>query len=201
MKKLFLLLSTFFLLASCTRDYVQLSEEKVGSKPETIRSFFIANDKLYAIGEQNSYEFKDRDTRTLIATLQGPRMKLFKSAEILSLHQNIENNKVYSEIILDFNKPEPTPFSSKSSFYLEGQTIKLQNQNEILAKKSLTKPLTTELVEYRITRTTKRKFSKQDTKEGATIGALLTGAAVGAVLFIPVAIIAAPFGLLTGNEN
>jgi len=29
----------------------------------------------------------------------------------------------------------------------------------------------------------------------------MTGAAVGAVLFIPVAIIAAPFGLLTGNEN
>ena len=64
-------------------------------------------------------------------------MKLFKSAEILSLHQNIENNKAYSEIILDFNKPEPTPFSSKISFYLEGQTIKLQNQNEILAKKKL----------------------------------------------------------------
>ena len=197
MKKLLLLLSTFFLLASCTRDYLQLSEEKVGSKPETIRSFFIANDKLYAIGEQNSYEFKDRDTRTLIATLQGPRMKLFKSAEILSLHQNIETNKVYSQIILDFNKPEPTPFSSKSSFYLEGQTIKLQNQNEILAKKSLTKPLTTELVEYRITRTTKRKFSKQDTKEGATIGAMLAGATVAGVIFIPVAIITAPFALLT----
>ena len=71
-----------FLLGCVTADqqYKELS-----SKKEVIKSFFIADNRIYAIGQLNSYQFNSKDngnTAQLIKLLESPYTKNISSVKI-----------------------------------------------------------------------------------------------------------------------
>ena len=83
-----------FLLGCVTADqqYKELS-----SKKEVIKSFFIADNRIYAIGQLNSYQFNSKDngnTAQLIKLLESPYTKNISSVKIDEIRKNVKTNEV-----------------------------------------------------------------------------------------------------------
>ena len=153
-------------LFGCT----SLQDKELSSQREVIQSFFIANNKIYAIGQLNSYSFNGSrysQAENLIRILQSPYLKNISSVELHSIAKNIETKKVKSTLTLYFNDEE-------------------LDRNELLNKAKLIQPLETKYSEYR----QEKRYSSQRTKDNFTIA---ERASATAVILIPLAIISLPF--------
>ena len=92
-----------FLLGCVTADqqYKELS-----SKKEVIKSFFIADNQIYAIGQLNSYQFNSKDNRNtaqLIKLLESPYTKNISSVKIDEIRKNVKTNEVEAFLSIYFN--------------------------------------------------------------------------------------------------
>lgn len=97
------MLITTFLLGCVTEDqqYKELS-----SKKEVIKSFFIADNRIYAIGQLNSYQFNSKDngnTAQLIKLLESPYTKNISSVKIDEIRKNVKTNEVEAFLSIYFN--------------------------------------------------------------------------------------------------
>ena len=92
-----------FLLGCVTADqqYKELS-----SKKEVIKSFFIADNRIYAIGQLNSYQFNSKDngnTAQLIKLLESPYTKNISSVKIDEIRKNVKTNEIEAFLSIYFN--------------------------------------------------------------------------------------------------
>ena len=210
MKKIIFLFISVFFFIGCTTN-----KEEISKKTEVIQAFFIANNNIYAIGDLNSYQFsssKSEDVQHFINFLNSKDMKAFKEAHIDRIEKNSEDNKIKAFISIEldsekltekerqslFNKPDVYKSSQGNPDLFfgisHGELVKLQNKNEILMKGKLSKPLKTNLIEYKNT----RGF---DTGPDAPSPGLLAAFTVGAIVMIPLAIITLPFQAIDSLSN
>ena len=210
MKKIIFLFISVFFFIGCTTN-----KEEISKKTEVIQAFFIANNNIYAIGDLNSYQFsssKSEDVQHFIDFLNSKDMKAFKEAHIDRIEKNSEDNKIKAFISIEldskkltekerqrlFNKPDVYKSSQGNPDLFfgisHGELVKLQNKDEILMKGKLSKPLKTNLIEYKNT----RGF---DTGPDAPSPGLLAAFTVGAIVMIPLAIITLPFQAIDSLSN
>ena len=210
MKKIIFLFISVFFFIGCTTN-----KEEISKKTEVIQAFFIANNNIYAIGDLNSYQFsssKSEDVQHFINFLNSKDMKAFKEAHIDRIEKNSEDNKIKAFISIEldskkltekerqrlFNKPDVYKSSQGNPDLFfgisHGELVKLQNKDEILMKGKLSKPLKTNLIEYKNT----RGF---DTGPDAPSPGLLAAFTVGAIVMIPLAIITLPFQAIDSLSN
>ena len=210
MKKFLLLVISILFIVGCTTNKKEISKQT-----EVIQAFFIANNNIYAIGDLNSYQFsssKSEDVQHFIDFLNSKDMKAFKEAHIDRIEKNSEDNKIKAFISIEldskkltekerqrlFNKPDVYKSSQGNPDLFfgisHGELVKLQNKDEILMKGKLSKPLKTNLIEYKNT----RGF---DTGPDAPSPGLLAAFTVGAIVMIPLAIITLPFQAIDSLSN
>ena len=187
-----------FLLGCVTGDqqYKELS-----SKKEVIKSFFIADNRIYAIGQLNSYQFNskdNRDTAQLIKLLESPYTKNISSVQIDEIRQNVKTNEVEAFLSIYFNHQNLTktqldelyninsPYRDGRRMFFSmnnGNLVDIKNKNEILQKAKLIQPLETKYVEF----SNEKEISiNKLNKEEAALSAII----------IPFAIIGLPFAIV-----
>ncbi|MEQ4922990.1 hypothetical protein [Proteus hauseri] len=190
----FLLLSCSFFLAACTTTYDLDKKEN-----ERITALLLSNDKLYAVGEVNDYEFSGEIVKALyLFSLSPYANKLIYSSADLTVTDNKSVNGIYRVYIAvaglsDIEKKElidkyrfhitkylpkaattPPNDTEKPEFLMQsfrsnGNIVALENKQALNKKYALETPLIAE-VNY---------FSSSKDVAGD----------VGAVLMAPVAII------------
>ncbi|WP_448912137.1 hypothetical protein [Haemophilus sputorum] len=211
MKKFILLVISILFVFGCTTT----QEKEISKQTEVIQAFFIANNNIYAVGDLNSYQFsssKSEDVQNFINFLNSKDMKAFKEARIDRIEKNSEDNKIKAFIFIELDskklaKKEIESLFNKRDVYKSsqgnpdllfgishGELVKLQNKDEILMKGKLSKPLKTNLIEYKNT----RGF---DTGPDAPSPGLLAAFTVGAIVMIPLAIITLPFQAIDSLSN
>lgn len=176
-------------MTACTKTEYQ----DENTKTETIRAFFIADNKLYVVGDLHSYQFessdkdnadyKERETTEFIRFLQSEKMKSVTKAEIIYIRNQVNTPNVESRVKLT------SVHDNKSSdqFYdIYGKLIKIENQEAVLNKAKLEQPLQTKFVAY----------SEKTTLDSEATGMVLVWG-IGSVVFIPLYIIFLPFALIS----
>lgn len=192
------MLITTFLLGCVTEDqqYKELS-----SKKEVIKSFFIADNRIYAIGQLNSYQFNSKDngnTAQLIKLLESPYTKNISSVKIDEIRKNVKTNEVEAFLSIYFNHKNLTkaqldelyninsPYRDGRRMFFSmnnGNLVDIKNKNEILQKAKLIQPLETKYVEFSNEKEISiNKLNKEETALSAII--------------IPFAIIGLPFAIV-----
>ena len=192
------MLITTFLLGCVTEDqqYKELS-----SKKEVIKSFFIAGNRIYAIGQLNSYQFNSKDngnTAQLIKLLESPYTKNISSVKIDEIRKNVKTNEVEAFLSIYFNHQNLTkaqldelyninsPYRDGRRMFFSmnnGNLVDIKNKNEILQKAKLIQPLETKYVEF----SNEKEISiNKLNKEEAALSAII----------IPFAIIGLPFAIV-----
>ena len=187
-----------FLLGCVTTDqqYKELS-----SKKEVIKSFFIADNRIYAIGQLNSYQFNSKDngnTAQLIKLLESPYTKNISSVKIDEIRKNVKTNEVEAFLSIYFNHQNLTkaqldelyninsPYRDGRRMFFSmnnGNLVDIKNKNEILQKAKLIQPLETKYVEF----SNEKEISiNKLNKEEAALSAII----------IPFAIIGLPFAIV-----
>ena len=210
MKKFILLVISILFVFGCTTNKKEISKQT-----EVIQAFFIANNNIYAIGDLNSYQFsssKSEDVQHFINFLNSKDMKAFKEAHIDRIEKNSEDNTIEASIFIELDSKKLTEKEREKLFnkrdvykssqgnpdlffgISHGELVKLQNKDEILMKGKLSKPLKTNLIEYKNT----RGF---DTGPDAPSPGLLAAFTVGAIVVIPLAIISLPFQAIDSLSN
>lgn len=152
-----------FLLGCITADqqYKELSSQK-----EVIKSFFIADNRIYAIGQLNSYQFNSKDngnTAQLIKLLESPYTKNISFVKIDEIRKNVKSNEVEAFLSIYFNHKNLTkaqldelyninsPYRDGRRMFFSmnnGNLVDIKNKNEILQKAKLIQPLETKYVEF-----------------------------------------------------
>ena len=187
-----------FLLGCITADqqYKELSSQK-----EVIKSFFIADNRIYAIGQLNSYQFNSKDngnTAQLIKLLESPYTKNISFVKIDEIRKNVKTNEVEAFLSIYFNHQNLTkaqldelyninsPYRDGRRMFFSmnnGNLVDIKNKNEILQKAKLIQPLETKYVEFSNEKEISiNKLNKEETALSAII--------------IPFAIIGLPFAIV-----
>ena len=187
-----------FLLGCVTADqqYKELSSQK-----EVIKSFFIADNRIYAIGQLNSYQFNSKDngdTAQLIKLLESPYTKNISFVKIDEIRKNVKSNEVEAFLSIYFNHKNLTkaqldelyninsPYRDGRRMFFSmnnGNLVDIKNKNEILQKAKLIQPLETKYVEF----SNEKEISiNKLNKEEAALSAII----------IPFAIIGLPFAIV-----
>lgn len=189
-----MLIATFlFGCVTADQQYKELS-----SKKEVIKSFFIADNQIYAIGQLNSYQFNSKDngnTAQLIKLLESPYTKNISSVKIDEIRKNVKTNEVEAFLSIYFNHQNLTkaqldelyninsPYRDGRRMFFSmnnGNLVDIKNKNEILQKAKLIQPLETKYVEF----SNEKEISiNKLNKEEAALSAII----------IPFAIIGLPF--------
>lgn len=192
-----MLIATFLL--SCVTADQQYKE--LSSKKEVIKSFFIADNRIYAIGQLNSYQFNSKDngnTAQLIKLLESPYTKNISSVKIDEIRKNVKTNEVEAFLSIYFNHQNLTkaqldelyninsPYRDGRRMFFSmnnGNLVDIKNKNEILQKAKLIQPLETKYVEF----SNEKEISiNKLNKEEAALSAII----------IPFAIIGLPFAIV-----
>ena len=187
-----------FLLGCVTADQ---QYKEFSSKKEVIKSFFIANDRIYAIGQLNSYQFNSKDnwdTAQLIKLLESPYTKNISFVKIDEIRKNVKSNEVEAFLSIYFNHKNLTkaqldelyninsPYRDGRRMFFSmnnGNLVDIKNKNEILQKAKLIQPLETKYVEF----SNEKEISiNKLNKEEAALSAII----------IPFAIIGLPFAIV-----
>ena len=192
-----MLIATFLLCCvAADQQYKELS-----SKKEVIKSFFIADNQIYAIGQLNSYQFNSKDngnTAQLIKLLESPYTKNISSVKIDEIRKNVKTNEVEAFLSIYFNHQNLTkaqldelyninsPYRDGRRMFFSmnnGNLVDIKNKNEILQKAKLIQPLETKYVEF----SNEKEISiNKLNKEEAALSAII----------IPFAIIGLPFAIV-----
>lgn len=192
-----MLIATFlFGCVTADQQYKELS-----SKKEVIKSFFIADNRIYAIGQLNSYQFNSKDngnTAQLIKLLESPYTKNISSVKIDEIRKNVKTNEVEAFLSIYFNHQNLTkaqldelyninsPYRDGRRMFFSmnnGNLVDIKNKNEILQKAKLIQPLETKYVEF----SNEKEISiNKLNKEEAALSAII----------IPFAIIGLPFAIV-----
>ena len=192
-----MLIATFlFGCVTADQQYKELS-----SKKEVIKSFFIADNQIYAIGQLNSYQFNSKDngnTAQLIKLLESPYTKNISSVKIDEIRKNVKTNEVEAFFSISFNHQNLTkaqldelyninsPYRDGRRMFFSmnnGNLVDIKNKNEILQKAKLIQPLETKYVEF----SNEKEISiNKLNKEEAALSAII----------IPFAIIGLPFAIV-----
>lgn len=186
------------LLGCVTADqqYKELSSQK-----EVIKSFFIADNRIYAIGQLNSYQFNSKDngdTAQLIKLLESPYTQNISFVKIDEIRKNVKSNEVEAFLSIHFNHKNLTkaqldelyninsPYRDGRRMFFSmnnGNLVDIKNKNEILQKAKLIQPLETKYVEF----SNEKEISiNKLNKEEAALSAIM----------IPFAIIGLPFAIV-----
>lgn len=192
-----MLIATFlFGCVTADQQYKELS-----SKKEVIKSFFIADNRIYAIGQLNSYQFNSKDngdTAQLIKLLESPYTKNISSVKIDEIRKNVKTNEVEAFLSIYFNHQNLTkaqldklyninsPYRDGRRMFFSmnnGNLVDIKNKNEILQKAKLIQPLETKYVEF----SNEKEISiNKLNKEEAALSSII----------IPFAIIGLPFAIV-----
>ncbi|MCT8572986.1 hypothetical protein Q7526_01760 [Glaesserella parasuis] len=175
-------------MTACTKTEYQ----DENTKTETIRAFFIADNKLYVVGDLHSYQFessnkenadyKERETTEFIRLLQSEKMKSVTKAEIIYIKNQMKTPDIESRVKLTslHNKK-----SSEQFYDIYGKLVKIENQDAVLNKAKLEQPLQTQFIAY----------SEKITLDSEATGMVLVWG-IGSVVFIPLYIIFSPLVLI-----
>ncbi|MDG6279603.1 hypothetical protein Q7371_00875 [Glaesserella parasuis] len=175
-------------MTACTKTEYQ----DENTKTETIRAFFIADNKLYVVGDLHSYQFesgdkdnadyKTRKNTEFIRLLQSEKMKSVTKAEIIYIRNQVNTPNVEFRVKLTSVRDN----KSSDQFYdIYGKLIKIENHDAVLSKAKLAQPLQTKFVAY----------SEKTTLDSEATGLALVWGMVG-VVFIPLYIIFSPLVLI-----
>ncbi|MDG6266748.1 hypothetical protein [Glaesserella parasuis] len=175
-------------MTACTKTEYQ----DENTKTETIRAFFIADNKLYVVGDLHSYQFesgdkdnadyKTRKNTEFIRLLQSEKMKSVTKAEIIYIRNQVNTPNVEFRVKLTSVRDN----KSSDQFYdIYGKLIKIENHDAVLSKAKLAQPLQTKFVAY----------SEKTVLDGEGTGLALVWGMVG-VVFIPLYIIFSPLVLI-----
>ncbi|EQA14951.1 hypothetical protein Q7Y95_01240 [Glaesserella parasuis] len=175
-------------MTACTKTEYQ----DENTKTETIRAFFIADNKLYVVGDLHSYQFesgdkdnadyKTRKNTEFIRLLQSEKMKSVTKAEIIYIRNQVNTPNVEFRVKLTSVRDN----KSSDQFYdIYGKLIKIENHDAVLSKAKLAQPLQTQFVAY----------SEKTVLDGEGTGLALVWGMVG-VVFIPLYIIFSPLVLI-----
>lgn len=168
-------------MTACTKTEYQ----DENTKTETIRAFFIADNKLYVVGDLHSYQFEssnkenadyqERKTTEFIRLLQSEKMKSVTKAEIIYIKNQMKTPDIESRVKLTslHNKK-----SSEQFYDIYGKLVKIENQDAVLNKAKLEQPLQTQFIAY----------SEKITLDSEATGMVLVWG-IGSVVFIPLYII------------
>ena len=187
------------LLLGCVKADQQYKE--LSSKKEVIKSFFIADNRIYAIGQLNSYQFNSKDngdTAQLIKLLESPYTKNISFVKIDEIRKNVKSNDAEAFLSIHFNHKNLTkaqldelyninsPYRDGRRMFFSmnnGNLVDIKNKNEILQKAKLIQPLETKYVEF----SNEKEISiNKLNKEEAALSAIM----------IPFAIIGLPFAIV-----
>ncbi|MDG6472640.1 hypothetical protein Q7458_00050 [Glaesserella parasuis] len=175
-------------MTACTKTEYQ----DENTKTETIRAFFIADNKLYVVGDLHSYQFEssnkenadyqERETTEFIRLLQSEKMKSVTKAEIIYIKNQMKTPDIESRVKLTslHNKK-----SSEQFYDIYGKLVKIENQDAVLNKAKLEQPLQTQFIAY----------SEKTTLDSEATGMVLVWG-IGSVVFIPLYIIFSPLVLI-----
>ncbi|MCT8552755.1 hypothetical protein P9J82_00310 [Glaesserella parasuis] len=175
-------------MTACTKTEYQ----DENTKTETIRAFFIADNKLYVVGDLHSYQFEssnkenadyqERKTTEFIRLLQSEKMKSVTKAEIIYIKNQMKTPDIESRVKLTslHNKK-----SSEQFYDIYGKLVKIENQDAVLNKAKLEQPLQTQFIAY----------SEKITLDSEATGMVLIWG-IGSVVFIPLYIIFSPLVLI-----
>lgn len=175
-------------MTACTKTEYQ----DENTKTETIRAFFIADNKLYVVGDLHSYQFEssnkenadyqERETTEFIRLLQSEKMKSVTKAEIIYIRNQMKTPDIESRVKLTslHNKK-----SSEQFYDIYGKLVKIENQDAVLNKAKLEQPLQTQFIAY----------SEKITLDSEATGMVLVWG-IGSVVFIPLYIIFSPLVLI-----
>ncbi|MCT8554148.1 hypothetical protein F9841_00250 [Glaesserella parasuis] len=175
-------------MTACTKTEYQ----DENTKTETIRAFFIADNKLYVVGYLHSYQFEssnkenadyqERKTTEFIRLLQSEKMKSVTKAEIIYIKNQMKTPDIESRVKLTslHNKK-----SSEQFYDIYGKLVKIENQDAVLNKAKLEQPLQTQFIAY----------SEKITLDSEATGMVLVWG-IGSVVFIPLYIIFSPLVLI-----
>lgn len=175
-------------MTACTKTEYQ----DENTKTETIRAFFIADNKLYVVGDLHSYQFessnkenadyKERETTEFIRFIQSEKMKSVTKAEIIYIKNQMKTPDIESRVKLTslHNKK-----SSEQFYDIYGKLVKIENQDAVLNKAKLEQPLQTQFIAY----------SEKITLDSEATGMVLVWG-IGSVVFIPLYIIFSPLVLI-----
>ncbi|AWY45862.1 hypothetical protein SVR5_00148 [Glaesserella parasuis 29755] len=175
-------------MTACTKTEYQ----NESAKTETIRAFFIADNKLYVVGDLHSYQFesgdkdnadyKTRKNTEFIRLLQSEKMKSVTKAEIIYIRNQMKTPNIESRVKLTslHNKK-----SSEQFYDIYGKLVKIENQDAVLNKAKLEQPLQTQFIAY----------SEKITLDSEATGMVLVWG-IGSVVFIPLYIIFSPLVLI-----
>jgi len=136
------------LLLGCVTADQQYKE--LSSKKEVIKSFFIADNRIYAIGQLNSYQFNSKDngdTAQLIKLLESPYTQNISFVKIDEIRKNVKSNEVEAFLSIHFNhknltKAQLDELYNINSPYRDGRRMffsmnngKFSNEKEISINK------------------------------------------------------------------
>lgn len=175
-------------MTACTKTEYQ----NESAKTETIRAFFIADNKLYVVGDLHSYQFESSNkenadyqewkTTEFIRLLQSEKMKSVTKAEIIYIRNQVNTPNVEFRVKLTSVRDN----KSSDQFYdIYGKLIKIENHDAVLSKAKLAQPLQTKFVAY----------SEKITLDSEATGMVLVWG-IGSVVFIPLYIIFSPLVLI-----
>ncbi|MWP94984.1 hypothetical protein [Glaesserella parasuis] len=175
-------------MTACTKTEYQ----NESAKTETIRAFFIADNKLYVVGDLHSYQFESSNkenadyqewkTTEFIRLLQSEKMKSVTKAEIIYIRNQVNTPNVEFRVKLTSVRDN----KSSDQFYdIYGKLIKIENHDAVLSKAKLAQPLQTKFVAY----------SEKTVLDGEGTGMVLVWG-IGSVVFIPLYIIFSPLVLI-----
>ncbi|QEM87848.1 hypothetical protein FEF05_04780 [Glaesserella parasuis] len=175
-------------MTACTKTEYQ----DENTKTETIRAFFIADNKLYVVGDLHSYQFESSNkenadyqewkTTEFIRLLQSEKMKSVTKAEIIYIRNQVNTPNVEFRVKLTSVRDN----KSSDQFYdIYGKLIKIENHDAVLSKAKLAQPLQTKFVAY----------SEKTVLDGEGTGMVLVWG-IGSVVFIPLYIIFSPLVLI-----
>lgn len=175
-------------MTACTKTEYQ----NESAKTETIRAFFIADNKLYVVGDLHSYQFESSNkenadyqewkTTEFIRLLQSEKMKSVTKAEIIYIRNQVNTPNVEFRVKLTSVRDN----KSSDQFYdIYGKLVKIENQDAVLNKAKLEQPLQTQFIAY----------SEKITLDSEATGMVLVWG-IGSVVFIPLYIIFSPLVLI-----
>lgn len=176
-------------MTACTKTEYQ----DENTKTETIRAFFIADNKLYVVGDLHSYQFessnkenadyKERETAKFIRLLKSEKMKSVTKAAIIYIRNQVNTPNIESRVKLTYVHDN----KSSNQFYdIYGKLVKIENHDAVLNKAKLEPSLQTEFIEY----STETVLDSEATEMALGLG-------MAGVVAIPLYIIFLPFALIS----
>ncbi|VTU06026.1 Uncharacterised protein [Actinobacillus indolicus] len=175
-------------MTACTKTEYQ----DENTKTETIRAFFIADNKLYVVGDLHSYQFessnkdnadyKERKTTEFIRLLKSEKMKSVTKAAIIYIRNQVNTPNIESRVKLTYVHDN----KSSNQFYdIYGKLVKIENHDAVLNKAKLEPSLQTEFIEY----STETVLDSEATEMALGLG-------IAGIVAIPLYIIFLPFALI-----